>query len=329
MEKGAISRVYAERNFRLFTVGSVVSWLAFFVQMLAVSWLTWELTHSSAWLGIIAFLDTAPFFLFGPIGSVLTDRMDRDKLLLAAESCALVRALALALASASGLLDIHLLAALTFIHGMIHAFGVPAQFGLLPRAVSKANLCPAIAINSAYRTLAMFAGPALAGIVLAWFPVYTAFLINAFGYVVYLAVLMMMGLPPAARAEPSGKGYYGDYIDGLRYTIAHPAIALLFLLTFFNDGLRGITGRLLPAFADKVFGLGSTGLAILAGATGIGAAIASIWLAQRQRPKRTSLIALWSFGGAIATTLLLSQRIISGSRSRLPCLHIYGFALNK
>jgi MFS family permease len=115
MEKGAISRVYAERNFRLFTVGSVVSWLAFFVQMLAVSWLTWELTHSSAWLGIIAFLDTAPFFLFGPIGSVLTDRMDRYKLLLAAESCALVRALALALASASGLLDIHLLAALTFI----------------------------------------------------------------------------------------------------------------------------------------------------------------------------------------------------------------------
>ena len=34
-------RLFADRNFRLYSIGSVVSWLSFFVQTLAVSWLAW------------------------------------------------------------------------------------------------------------------------------------------------------------------------------------------------------------------------------------------------------------------------------------------------
>lgn len=294
--------LFSDRNFRLYTLASLTSWLSFFVQTLAVSWLAWELTHSPAWLGIIAFLDAAPYFLFGPWGSVLSDRMDRFRLLYVTYVFALLQAVLLALASAGGMLDIHMLGVLAFVHGTIHAFSVPAAYGLLPRAVNKGNLPAAIAFSSAYRTLAMFAGPALAGLLLAVSPVYVSFAINAAGYGVYLVALRRMRLPPAEPAQPSGKGFYGDYLDGLRYSLRHPLIGLLLLLTFFNDGLRALTMRLLPAFADRVFGVGAEGLATLAAVTGIGAAIGSVWLSQGRSTARLGRVALVGFAVGIAST---------------------------
>ena len=71
-------QLFADRNFRLYTLASVISWLSFFAQTLAVSWLAWELTHSPTWLAVITVLDIAPYFLLGPWGSVLADRLDRN-----------------------------------------------------------------------------------------------------------------------------------------------------------------------------------------------------------------------------------------------------------
>ena len=302
-------RLFADRNFRLYSIGSVISWLSFFVQTLAVSWLTWDLTHSPGWLGIITFLDAAPYFIFGPWGSVFADRHDRHKVLYGTYCFALAQALLLALASATGTLGIYMLGALAFLHGTIHAFSVPAAYGLLPRVVDKPLLASAIAFSSAYRTMAMFAGPALAGLVLATCPAYMAFVLNAGGYVVFVVCLHRMRLPPsAARAEPKNgekeNSIYQDYMEGLRYSLGHPVIGMLLVLSFFNDGLRVLTMRLLPAYADKLYSSGPDGLALLAGVTGIGAAAASVWLSRSRAPERTARIILWSFLVGIGSTLV-------------------------
>ena len=139
-------QLFADRNFRLYTMASVVSWLSFFAQTLAVSWLTWELTHSAAWLAAIALLVTAPYFIFGPWGSVLADRHDRHRILFIAYVSALAQSLVLALTAMAGALHVGLLGVLAFAHGSIHAFSVPASYGLLPRAVHKDRLLAAIAI---------------------------------------------------------------------------------------------------------------------------------------------------------------------------------------
>ena len=304
-------QLFADRNFRLYTVASVISWLSFFAQTLAVSWLAWELTHSPTWLAVITVLDIAPYFLLGPWGSVLADRLDRHRMLFVCYVCALLQSLLLAGTAMAGVLGIGMLGVLAFVHGTIHAFSVPAAYGLLPRAVPREQLPAAIAFSSAYRTLAMFAGPALAGVLLAWFPVYVCFLFNVAGYGIYLAMLLGMRLPPLQRAAASGKSVYGDYMDGLRYSLTHPVIGMLLLLTFFNEALRGLTHRLLPAFAARLFGDGSSGLAILAGATGVGAAIASVWLSQKRGTQRMERVILGGLAvGILCTVVFVATRDI-------------------
>jgi len=68
---GGIGEAFADRNFRIYSIGSVLSWLSFFVQAVAVSWTAWELTHSTVWLAVVALLDIAPNLIFIPLGGVL------------------------------------------------------------------------------------------------------------------------------------------------------------------------------------------------------------------------------------------------------------------
>lgn len=303
-------QLFRDRNFCLYSTASISSWLCFFVQTMATSWLAWDLSHSAGTLGLVAFLDTAPYFLFGPFAGVLADRHDRLKILYAAYFCAMVQSGLLALASFSGFLNIPFLAVLAFLHGTIHAFSVPAAYGLLPRAVEPKNLSAAIAFSSSYRTLALFAGPALAGVLIANFPIAVSFLTNALAYALYLVVLKKLRLPPLEKAAVTVtssqglRGYCSEFLDGLHYALRHPLIGMLLLVTFFNDGLRRLTGSLLPVFADRLFSHGPNGLAILAGATGVGAAVAALLLAKRRETQKSLQIIQWGFAVTIVATVI-------------------------
>jgi hypothetical protein len=81
---GGVGEAFADRNFRIYSIGSILSWLSFYVQMVAISWTAWELTHSTTWPAIVAVLDIVPNLIFLPLGGVLADRVDRFRMVLAA-----------------------------------------------------------------------------------------------------------------------------------------------------------------------------------------------------------------------------------------------------
>src|SRR5512147_2404389 len=117
---GGIGDALADRNFRIFSIGSITSWFCFFVQVVAVSWTAWELTHSTTWLAIIALLDIAPNLLLVPLGSALADRVDRFRITVVTYVFALLQAAALAVLAYADALSIWPLAILVFLHGAIH-----------------------------------------------------------------------------------------------------------------------------------------------------------------------------------------------------------------
>src|SRR5262245_49803046 len=99
---GGIGNAFADRNFRLYSVGSLVSWTTYFVQAIAFSWITWELTHSTLWLAIVALLDILANVAFLPLGGALADRHDRFKMVLIAYALDFLKAVALALLAFTG-----------------------------------------------------------------------------------------------------------------------------------------------------------------------------------------------------------------------------------
>lgn len=292
---GGIGNAFSERNFRIYTIGSITSWISFFIQLLAINWLTWELTKSTKWLAIITFLDIAPNFIFVPIGSALADRIDRIRIVVITHIFALFQALTLAILSLTGQITIISLAVLVFLHGLIHSFSVPSLFGMLPRVISRQNLPSAIAVNSAYTHLSLFIGPVIAGVLIAKIHISAAFFANVIGYLIYLITIACLRIPPEGARSQESNGILSDILDGGHHIVNHAGIGPMLLLVFIGNAVAYSLFNLLPAFADLVFGRGIDGLTILMAFAGLGAGAGALWLAYQGLSERTTSRSLISF----------------------------------
>jgi predicted MFS family arabinose efflux permease len=278
-----IARVLRQPTYGTYTAGNGLSLLGTWMQRIAVGWLAWELTGSAAWLGAVAFADLFPTVVVAPLAGAAADRWDRRRILCATVLVNLVQAVALAVLSATGRLDIWTLLGATLISGIATGVGQPARLALVASLVARDDLPVAVAINSIVFNVARFVGPAVAGVLIGGGGVALAFAGNALSFLVFLAALARLRIEREER-PPSGKesGLGRELVDGFRYAAGHPGIGpLLGLLVVTNIFGRPFV-ELLPGFAGQVFAAGPEGLAMMTSAIGGGAILAGAWLAGRE-----------------------------------------------
>src|SRR5436305_14995321 len=75
--------VLHNRNYALLFWGYLISSAGTQMQIVAVAWQVYALTHSAVALGIIGLLQAIPRLLFSLVGGVFADVLDRRKMLLA------------------------------------------------------------------------------------------------------------------------------------------------------------------------------------------------------------------------------------------------------
>ena len=310
-------------NFGIYSAGSAVSLVGMWMQRIAIGWLTWEMTKSGLWLGIVAFADFFPVLLIGPIAGAAADRWDRLRVVKTSQTISLVQATALFALTASGRINIGLLVALTAFQGVVVAFNQPARLALVPSLVAERDLASAVAINSIVFNLARFIGPMFAGLAIVWSGVSAAFAANALSYVVFLLALARLRVPATLAESAKQRSFSADMRDGIRYTATHPGIAaLLVLLVALGVGGRPLN-ELLPGFAADVFHSGAGGLSILASAIGGGAICGGLWLGHRARASELTWVALGSSSaGALAAIVAVATEHMWVA---VPAVAVFGF----
>ena len=290
-----------------------------------MSWTTWELTHSTTWLAIIAVLDIAPNLIFLPLGGVLADRFDRFAMVLIAYGAAWLHVVALTLLAYTGTLTLGPLAILAFLHGFIHSFSVPAAYGMMPRFIARERLASAIAVSSAYTQFAVFAGPALAGWIILHDGVAAAYATNVVGYLVFFVSVAFLRTPDTYRAPPpSGRSVLGDIAEGASYIVGHRGISALLLLMLMGDAMSATVYQMLPAIADTMLSSGVAGVSSLMSAAGLGATLSALWLAHGGAGRATPARVLWAFlAFALAVTALMFAPSVAVAAG---VMVVFGFA---
>lgn len=279
----AITQTFGQRYFRIYMYGASVSLIGTWVQRIAQGWLTWELTQSYVWLGVIASAELLPSVFLAPLAGAIADRMDRKRLAIMAQVLACLQATALAVLVAFDLMNIWVLLALATFVGGVFSFSMAVRLAIFPSLVERQYISSAIAINAAFFSLARFVGPAIGGFLIAMWGMAFAFAFNALsflGFIVSLASIEML------RPETSGRpkaGLMSDVADGIRYALGHPGIRpALLILVAVALGVKGVP-EMLPGYVDKVLNAGVGAFAQLTAAAGIGAAVAAVWVAGRGR----------------------------------------------
>ena len=312
-------------NYGIYTIGSGVSLIGTWMQRIAVGWLTWQLTESGTWLGLIAFANLFPTVVIAPFAGVVADRWDRLTVIKISQSLALVQALMLFALTVSDLMTPETLLGLTLWLGIVAAFNQPARLALIPSLVRGEDVAAAVAINSVIFNCARFVGPAAAGLIIVAGGISAAFAVNTLSFAVFLYALSRIRLAPEVHPDAVTRGLFGDIRDGLHYVADHPAIGtLLALLTATSLCARPFI-ELLPGVAAVIYGGGAGTLALLTAMVGIGAVAAGLWLARRARQRGLTAVALT----AALTTAIALLAFVTTDRTwiAIPALMVAGFSM--
>ena len=322
----AISRALAHRNFGIYIAGNSVSLIGTWMQRIGIGWLAWDLSHSGAVLGLVAFADLFPAMVMAPFGGALADRADRLRVLFVGQTLVMLQSFALFVLTATGLIDVPLLILLVLAAGLVIGFNQPARLALIPDLLPRSELATAVAINSIVFNLARFIGPALAGMAIVWVGVEAVFAINGLTFVAFLFALTRLRLvrDDAARTRRDGS-MLGAVSEGLRYVAGHPGIGpILLLQAVVTVSVRPFV-ELLPGFAEEVFARGAPGLAMLSSAIGLGAIVAGLWLSQRGGHGGLTRITLLSSVMIALATLGFS--LSTWFPAALVCVALAGFGM--
>jgi len=210
--------VFQERNYRIFITGYSISYIFYWVTLLAIGWWMWETTKSATWVGLVFFCDLFPSLFITPWASTLADRGDRFRILRTVLWIQVFTGLGLALCAYLNVLTPIGLIVFVAIEGALVGFSQPAFFGLVNRIVTPKNLPSAVALNTSFIQFAYILGPLLAGFIfsfgLAFAPL--AFALNAIGTLFYLIALSMIVLSaPAKRAAGEMQSLQRDILSGI------------------------------------------------------------------------------------------------------------------
>ncbi len=287
------------RDFRVLWFGAFTSTVGTWMQKVAQSWLVFDLTKSSFFLGLDDFLGQLPILLFTLVGGVIADRHDRRRLLLGSQYIQMTAAFILAALVFFGHVRIWHILSLSFATGLAQAFGGPAYQSLIPSLVNKKHLPNAIALNSIQFNLARVFGPLLAGVAL-FFGMAACFGLNGLSFLVVIVALMSLHIKHIRPADR--KPMLQEMKGGLAYARSEPSIIALTVLAFLTTFLGLPLLTFLPVFAREIFHGDVSVYTHMMAFSGAGAVIGALvvaWLGRFKHMGLTLLIVQALFGALI------------------------------
>ena len=269
--------VLRHRNFALFWFSLVISHSGTWMQMLVVGWLTYELTQSAFWVGVVSGARGVPMVVLPFFGGVVADRMDRRTLLWITQISQALLGLVLAILVAADLAQVWHFATLALLASIAGAFDQPTRQAIVPALVPREDLRKAIALNAVVFTGGALIGPAMAGLLVPVIGAAGVLFINAATTLPVFAALALMDLPPF-RPRPR-EAVLTTVRDGLRFAFSRELIVLVLLVSAAASLFGRSFQQLAPVFAREVLSADVTGLGWLIAAPGLGAVLGAFVVA--------------------------------------------------
>jgi MFS family permease len=323
-------RALSHRNYRLFWIGAFLSNVGTWMQAVAQGLLMYNLTHSAFWLGLDAFMATAPGIVLTLAGGVFADLIDRRRLLLVTQAGAGITALILALLITADVVQPWMILVLSFVTGCCMSLAGPSYQALTVELVGREDLANAIALNSTQFQLSRVVGPALAGIALSAFGIAGCFYANAASYIAVLVALSLVRFEPSAKKGLPGitgrrpGAFWEDLVAGLKYVRGRSRVFWLLIISACTSLFGAPYFTMLPVFARDVFHLGDKGLALMMGVAGAGAFVGALVLAFLGDFSRKGLMVL---AGAFSFSLCLIAFSLS-TRLNVALIFLFGMGVS-
>jgi MFS family permease len=213
------------------------------------------------------------------VAGVIGDRIDRRRLLLAAQALSGVAVLTLAILITTDRVAMWHVLLVALLAATGQATGFPARMAYVNDLVERRYLMNAVALNSLSQNGARIIGPMAAGGLIALLGSGGTMYINASGYLLGLIPLLLLHSRPR-RALVERAFWLREIWEAMRYVWSVPVLFFVIMLGNIFSFFGMVYISMLPVFAEDVLDKGSAGLGLLSSASGVGAVCGSIVLAR-------------------------------------------------
>ncbi|HWO75948.1 MAG TPA: MFS transporter [Bacillus sp. (in: firmicutes)] len=315
------------RNIKLLWAADATSIFGTAIYTLALTLLSFEFTDSVFGAGAILFTSIIPYFFIGIFAGVISDRVDRKKLMILSDILRGILSLSIPIAYDLNILTIQQIVIVSFLITTLRAFFHPANQASVPLLVD--DMKDLNKVNSyigSTQNLGMMLGPTLGGILLIFnFNVSQLLYIDSLTYFLSALFIYFIKFPETENDTGSHKtSILTDAWNGIKFiSIENKPIAII-MIAFATQLLVGVgvtqlgIPKILSAIdisSDSMFGYI---LSVIA----LASTIASFWLASRKVKRPV----IWIFTGyGIRGIAFFLLGIASGIESIIIAAVIIGF----
>jgi MFS family permease len=307
------------QEYRRYWTGSVITQMAFQMQLVVLGWQILEATNSALWVGFVAFAYGSPLFILSPLTGVLADRGRRQLIAALALVVAALSLLALGILTATGAVQAWHIIVVAFLTGSTFTFYSPARLALLPNLIPGGMLLKASTVEYSSTRLMGFVGPILAGVLVDWLGIWPTLAVHVLPFTLAALLFIRTGRDvPQPVTESQGEGEGGGFLRSMREAVEYlrrdpPLMALVVIgLVIVPVGLTHL--KLLPVFARDALGGGASLLGLLVGMSNLGGATAGFAMAaleERFDKGRAAMLSSTVLGVALVAFAFSRQPLLA------------------
>ena len=279
-------------------------------------------THNAFLVALAALVQWLPPLVFGLWAGVLTDRVDRRRLVVAVDVVRVVVLLGLALAIARGGASIALVLGALFLLGTAETFADNATSTLVPMLVERRDLAVAVARTQAgFIGMNQLGGPPIGAALFALAqaaPFATDAVLIAAGTV----LVSRVSLPEHGRPAGARGRIRADIVEGVRWVWHHAAVRTLVLTILIFNVTFGAAWSVLVLYARQRLGLGAVGFGLITTVQAAGGLVGVLsygWLT-----RRITLANLMRIGLVIETFTHLALALTTRAAVAMVIFFVFG-----
>ncbi|UOQ97801.1 MFS transporter [Hymenobacter sp. 5317J-9] len=238
--------------FRAVWIAGMVSNVGTWMQNVAGVWLVTTLTTSALLVALMQAATSLPAFLLSMPAGAMADMVDRRKLLLFTQGFMAVVAAILGALTLTGGISAYGVLGFTFLLGMGSALNSPIWQAVTTELVPRPVLPFAITLNGVSNNIARAIGPAIGGVIIAYYSAGWVFVLNGISFLGTWAVVYFWKREPTVTSGPA-ENFVGALRAGLRYVQYSPAIYGVLVRTFaFSFGAAAMWALVSVVIARKL-----------------------------------------------------------------------------
>ena len=291
-----LRKIFQNRSLTCLWIGQMVSQSGDSIYQIGLLWLVLELSGSESITGLVAMAAYLPALLLSLPAGVAADRYDRRRIMLSADAARTLIVLAVPVAYLLGLLSPATLGLNAFAVAIAATFFNPARDAVIPQIVPRQGLMRANSLIQTSWQFSLLLGPALAGLLLHYVGKIHLFTVNSFAYLLsFIFILFIRPGTVPVKTDKKKPGFH-EIHAGLKWTIRHPVILPLLLITIADNLFimgPAIVGT--PVLVKKELGLGAEAYALIQACYAVGMLLGTaglITLGSRFKKGRVLLVGM-------------------------------------